>query len=105
MLVVENPILQLFADLRISIGEKDSFELRNDKKFLIAKITHENGIIELVRKDLATDQFFHTTYNKVSSKNERDRAIKKLKQYGYTQSLIAEMLGITQSTVSTVLRK
>ena len=71
----------------------------------IARITYANGQT-FIRKQSSSglDEQIKITPPPITSKEERNQIIRELNRKNYTQVEIADIVGISQSTVSNILR-
>ena len=103
----KHPIPALFAKLGIeNVKPSDKFGIDYAEGFLTATINREGGRVEVVRKHLNGGFTEITSYDPNSmDKDQRNKVIAKLSGDGFSQSEIARRIGVTQSTISNVLRK
>lgn len=106
-------IRRLFADIdlvKVGQGAKQIMDLtlRTDKRsgMQIARAVLEDGttLIKTVTKTGVVSEIKHTI-PPITSTLQRNAVIKDLYKNKLTQEMIAKMLGISQGTVSNVLRK
>jgi hypothetical protein len=84
--------------------EENSFTITGAGGFGVINIKQKNNVYSTFRfysKDLELTYF---DINKVS-KEARDQAVMILKKYDFSYSQIADILGLTPSTVNNIIRK
>ncbi len=86
---------------------QDKFSIDYASGLMTATVNRTNGIVEVVRRSVGHDCFTETTTFDASAltKNERNEIIYSLSDDRMSQSEIARRTGVSQATVSNVLRK
>ncbi|MDF8335500.1 ArsR/SmtB family transcription factor [Novosphingobium cyanobacteriorum] len=88
------------------VSTKDTFSIEYSDGLLVATVRKSNGVVQTSRRSV--DGSFHesTLFDPESvSKDTRNALIKRLAAGRMTQSEIARRTGVSQATVSNVLRK
>lgn len=102
-----NGLLNAMSEL-VSKMPLDDVKTQFNAKTGTASITgHRNGIQYTTTLSVHPEGVIQTNamFNKDMSRDALEMQIKKLKKDGYKQTEIAEMLGISQPTVSNYLRR
>jgi hypothetical protein len=88
------------------ITTKDSFSVEYSNGLLVATVKKRSGSVQTIRRSV-DGSFQETTLFDPDgvSKDDRNRLIKRLAKDRMTQSEIARRTGVSQATVSNVLRK
>ena len=110
--VISIPSISSVPDALSSIGitgrvsTKDAFSIEYSDGLLVATVRKKNGLVQTSRRSV-DGSFQETTLFDPDgiSKNERNGIIKRLAAGRMTQSEIARRTGVSQATVSNVLRK
>lgn len=110
--VVKHPNLPSIPDALSSIGirgrvsTKDSFSVEYSDGLLVATVRKRDGVVQTARRSVDGSFQETTTFDPDSvSKEQRNGLIKRLADGRMTQSEIARRTGVSQATVSNVLRK
>ncbi|USU07224.1 helix-turn-helix domain-containing protein (plasmid) [Sphingomonadaceae bacterium OTU29MARTA1] len=88
------------------VSTKDSFSVEYSNGLLVATVKKKSGSVQTIRRSV--DGSFEETMlfdPDGVSKEDRNRLIKRLAKDRMTQSEIARRTGVSQATVSNVLRK
>lgn len=106
------PSISSVPDVLSSIGitgrisTKDSFSIEYSDGLLVATVRKKNGIVQTSRRSVDGSFQESTSFDPESiSKEDRNALIKRLAAGRMTQSEIARRTGVSQATVSNVLRK
>ena len=88
----------------------DTYTISGTDNIALMQIKKANGVVQTAtlktNKTGALTQKEYTQYNpELQSIDQRNATIKELKKSGLSQVKIANMLGVSQSTVSNVLNK
>lgn len=88
------------------VSTKDSFAIEYSDGLLVATVRKKNGLVQTSRRSINGSFQEITTYDpECVTKEQRNRLIKRLADGRMTQSEIARRTGVSQATVSNVLRK
>lgn len=102
-----NNLLNAINELVGSLSLVDVKTQYNSKTGTASITGHSNGIQYTTTLSAQSEGIIQTNsmFNKNMGKDALENQIKKLKAEGFKQTEIAEMLGISQPTVSNYLRK
>ena len=94
----------------MQLEQGDIYTISGADNFAVMQIKKSNGMVQTAtlktNKTGALTQKVYTQYDPaLQSIDDRKNTIKELKKSGLSQVEIAKMLGISQSTVSNVLKK
>jgi hypothetical protein len=104
----KHPIPALFERLGISgVTPKDRFNIEYSDNLFTVQVRRASGLVETARVLAKGDGFRQLSSFDPSQipREQRDALIRTLSKDGMTQSRIAQHTGISQATVSNVLRK
>ncbi len=88
------------------LSTKDSFAIEYSEGLLVATVRKRSGAVQTTRRSVDGSFQETTTFDPDSiSKKQRNALIKRLAAGRMTQSEIARRIGVSQATVSNVLRK
>jgi DNA-binding NarL/FixJ family response regulator len=88
------------------VSTKDAFSIEYSDGLLVATVRKKNGIVQTSRRSVDGSFQESTSFDPESiSKEARNALIKRLAAGRMTQSEIARRTGVSQATVSNVLRK
>ncbi|HEX8239921.1 MAG TPA: winged helix-turn-helix domain-containing protein [Allosphingosinicella sp.] len=88
------------------VSTKDSFTIEYSDGLLVATVRKRNGMVQTSRRSVDGSFQEATSFDPESvSKKQRNALIKRLASGRMTQSEIARRTGVSQATVSNVLRK
>ena len=111
-LVTPAPKISSVPDALNSIGitgrvsTKDTFSIEYSECLLVTTVRKRNGVVQTSRRSVDGSFQESTSFDPESvSKEERNALIKRLAAGRMTQSEIARRTGVSQATVSNVLRK
>lgn len=88
------------------VSTKDAFSIEYSDGLLVATVRKGNGVIQTSRRSVDGSFQESTSFDPESvSKEDRNTLIRRLAGGRMTQSEIARRTGVSQATVSNVLRK
>jgi hypothetical protein len=104
----EHPLPALFARLGLQkVTPRDKFDIKYANDLFTVVVTREDGALEVHRMH-RTGRGFHSVHQfnpNELTRDQRDGLVRQLSAERMTQSEIAKHTGISQATVSNVLRK
>ncbi len=88
------------------VSTKDSFSIEYSDGLLVATVRKKNGVVQTSRRSVDGSFRETTSFDPESiTKEERNTLIRRLADGRMTQAEIARRTGVSQPTVSNVLRK
>lgn len=88
------------------VTTKDSFSIEYASGLMVATVRKKSGVVQTARRSVDGSFQEVTTFDpRAVSKEVRNDLIRRLARDGMTQSEVARRTGVSQATVSNVLRK